>query len=118
LERNGIIHRDIKARKFLLLYESCPQMHGMDSILLHGLQFVGRRHIKYSVSADGAIVAWKIDSSKGEELLIFYLFIYLKNCILCNVTWITALCTRICHNLAINLKDNICFINLKVNSNG
>ena len=26
MQHNGIIHRDIKARKFLLLYESCPQM--------------------------------------------------------------------------------------------
>jgi serine/threonine protein kinase len=26
LHRNGIMHRDIKAIKFLLLYESCPQM--------------------------------------------------------------------------------------------
>ena len=26
LHHNGIIHRDIKARKFCLLYESCPQM--------------------------------------------------------------------------------------------
>ena len=64
---------------------------GLDSILLHGFQYVGGRHIKYSVSADGAIMAWKIDSSKAEELIIFYLFIYLKNCILCNVTWVTAL---------------------------
>ena len=44
----------------------------------------------YSVSADGAIMAWKIDSSKGEEFIIFHLFIYLKNCILCNVTWISS----------------------------
>jgi hypothetical protein len=30
----------------------------------------------YSVGADGAIMAWKIDSSKGEEFIIFtFLFI-------------------------------------------
>ena len=33
----------------------------------------------YSVSADGAIMAWKIDSSKGEEFIIFHLFyLFLK----------------------------------------
>jgi hypothetical protein len=30
---------------------------------------------------------------------------------------LTALCTKICHNLAIYLLGNICLINLKVNSN-
>jgi hypothetical protein len=44
----------------------------------------------YSVSADGAIMAWKIDSSKGEEFIIFSFLFILKNYILCNVTWISS----------------------------
>jgi hypothetical protein len=54
-------------------------------------QFKAERHIVYSGSAHGAIMAWKINSSKGEEFIIFFTFLFvLKNCILCNVTWISS----------------------------
>ncbi|KAG0544178.1 hypothetical protein BDA96_02G253000 [Sorghum bicolor] len=42
-----------------------------------------------TLSDDGAIMAW--DSGKGEEFIIFHLFIYfLKNYILCSITWISS----------------------------
>jgi hypothetical protein len=43
-----------------------------------------------SVSADGAIMASKIDSSKGEEFMFFTFLFISKNCILCYVTWISS----------------------------